>query len=341
MKIMRIIKGYCWVLIGMAVIWTPSCENPRGSIEPLPEDPISVGKSEYTIGLVMHGMNAPYYRGMAVGFEDEMAQRGGAAYVSDAQWKMDKQIADFEDMLTKGVDGIIVNALDPKAMVPSIIDAVESGIPVIAIDSGISEEAPIVTHIQSDSPNNGQLLGRWLVNRMGGKEIKLVVMSGSKGSEEGKRRRLNLISGIAETLMQTANGGSIEIVSQVWGGWNQNEGLTAMEDVLVAHGGNFNVVFAENDSMGMGARQAILDAGITDDITFISVDGQKECYELIQQGNYDATTINNPDLIVRTAVEYMIRYLEGERNIPQKIYTPPMVVTQENVEEYYNPNAVF
>ncbi|MBF0279501.1 MAG: substrate-binding domain-containing protein [SAR324 cluster bacterium] len=321
-QILKHVRSFCLVFISFLLV------------------PFAFGK-EYKIGLVMLGMNAPYYRGMVVGFEDEVKKRGSVAYSSDAQWKLDKQIADFEDMLTKGVDGIIINAIDPKAMVPSIAGAVESGIPVIAIDSGMSPEAPLVTHIQSDSPNNGQMLGAWLVDEMGDKQIKLVIMSGSKGSEEGKRRRLNLISGIAESLMKSNNKGKIEIVTQAWGGWNQNDGLKAMEDVLVAHAGGFNVVFSENDSMGMGARQAVIEAGTKSDVVYISVDGQKECYELIKDGKYNATTVNNPDKIARTAVDYMFKYLAGERNIPQKIYTPPMVITKGNVGDVYDPKSVF
>jgi ribose transport system substrate-binding protein len=114
-----------------------------------------------------------------------------------------------------------------------------------------------------------------------------------------------------------------------------------MEDILVAHQ-DFNVLAAENDSMALGALRAIEEAGRADDILVIAAaDGQKEAYEAIKEGRYGATGLNDPALIAKTAIDVGVKYLQGERNFPKVYYTPPACITEENVDQFYNPDAVF
>ncbi len=74
------------------------------------------------------------------------------------------------------------------------------------------------------------------------------------------------------------------IVTQGWGGWTNNGGLKAMEDILVAHK-NINVLFAENDAMAIGALKTIKEMGMQGKIALVGLDGQKEAYELIKKAN--------------------------------------------------------
>ena len=90
------------------------------------------------------------------------------------------------------------------------------------------------------------------------------------------------------------------------------------------------------------ALNAIADAGLTDQILVLAAaDGQKEALELIATGEYGATGLNDPALVARTAVDYVVEYLNGRTDFPTVSYTPPVAITQENVAEFYNPEAVF
>ena len=330
------------MLIGLALVIACGfafAEGGQETDEAMPGG--SVDGTGYTLGLCMLGMNAPYYAGMVAGFEAECDAAGAGAIVTDAQWVMEKQVSDFEDLLSKGVDAIVLNPLDPVALVPLTKRASAEGVPVFVIDSGISDDAAYVSRIASDSPNNGQLLGQWLVGELDDEAINVVVMSGSRGSLEGKTRRLNFIAGAIEAQMKSMNHSNFNVVSQAWGGWAHEGGLSAMEDVLVAHAGEFNVLFAENDAMALGALRAIEEEGFEDEVIVMAVDGQREAFERIQAGEYDATAINNPNLLASTAVDFALRYLSGEQDLPKQYRTPPAVITIDNVDEYYDPNSVF
>ncbi len=132
----------------------------------------------------------------------------------------------------------------------------------------------------------------------------------------------------------------ISIVAQGWGNWTNNGGLKAMEDILVANP-DINLLIAENDAMGMGALKAIEESGKADKITVVGFDGQKEAYELIKQGKFGATALNSPRELAKLVVEAVVRHLNGDKQPDKIIYTPAVIITRENVNNYYDPKALF
>jgi ribose transport system substrate-binding protein len=58
-------------------------------------------------------------------------------YITDAGGDINKQIADIEDLLAKGIDALLVTPASPTALVPVIEEAYESGIPVIVFNSAL------------------------------------------------------------------------------------------------------------------------------------------------------------------------------------------------------------
>ncbi len=336
------------LLVAVSVMMMVGCSLGGDAATGAPADsnsaaPEEIDVSQLVIGVSMLTQDAPYYVAQVEAIQEKGAELGVKEVImTDAQGDMNKQVSDVEDLLSKGIDILILNPKDPLALVSATKKAMSQGIPVIVIDSAIDESADIVAAISSDNDANGKLVGEWFVGQMGGKDIKLAVMSGSQGSVVGQIRRLSTISGIVETMLQQKNSTQgFEIVTQGWGGWNQEGGLDAMQDILVAHS-DINALLAENDSMALGALKAIQEAGLEDQIlVFAAADGQKEAYALIKEGKYGATGLNDPALIGETAVDVALRYLGGERGFPRNYYTPPACITIDNVDEYYDPNSTF
>jgi ribose transport system substrate-binding protein len=68
------------------------------------------------------------------GMEAEAKLLGGEIIVKDNQLKVDKQVSDFQQLLAQGVDGILVNPLDAKALTPLLAEAKKADVPVIGMD---------------------------------------------------------------------------------------------------------------------------------------------------------------------------------------------------------------
>ncbi|MGL4967974.1 MAG: substrate-binding domain-containing protein [Inquilinus sp.] len=303
----------------------------------------SAQAADCMIGISMKTLNAPYFAAQEAAAKDQAAKAGCQVATADAQNDMGKQIGDVEDMVSKGVNLLIINAADPQGLVPAINAAAAAGVKVVAIDSTVDPKAKYITLIQSSNDQNGFQVGQWLAQSTAGKDLKIALLSGEKGNVVGQERRLGVFRGLVEG--QLVNGGKVgfAVVGQGWGGWTHEGGLKAMEDLLVAHP-DINVVLGENDSMVLGARKALEAAGKVNDVLLVAAaDGQKEALQLIQEGQYGATGLNDPALIARTAVDVGMKALDGSlpADFPKTDLTTPDAITKDNVAKYYRPDAVF
>lgn len=302
----------------------------------------SASAQDCVIGVSMKTLDAPYFAAQDVAARAHGEELGCRMISADAGNDLNKQIADVEDMVAQGIQALIINVRDSQGLVPAVNAAAAAGVTVIAMDSTIDPSADILTLVQSSNTQNGMLVGRWLADQTKGEELKIALLSGDQGNEVGMERRLGVIAGLAEGQLENSGTVSIDIVAQGWGLWGNEGGLNAMEDILTAHP-DVNVVLGENDSMLLGARNALLAAGLADKVMLVAAaDGQKEALELIKTGEYAATGLNNPALVAATCVDIAKQAIDGTLgDISRVTYTEPAVITQDNVDEFYNPDAVF
>ncbi|WP_321786800.1 substrate-binding domain-containing protein [Paraburkholderia sp. J94] len=299
------------------------------------------GADKLKVGISMKVLNAPYFSAAMQAAKARVTELGGEPIVTDAQGTMQKQIADVEDLVTRGVKVLIIDPADPEGLVSAVNAATAAGVKVIVMDADLDPKANYLTLVQSSNRQNGALVGRWVVDTFGDKPLKIALVSGDKGNPVGKARRDGVLEGIVEAQLEKLGKANLQIVGQGWGNWTDEGGLKAMEDLLVANK-DINLVLGENDSMVLGARRAIESANRQGITLVAAADGQKEALALIKQGKYGATALNDPALIARTAVDLGFKAANGQaQNLPKITYTPPAVIDRGNIDKFYHPKAVF
>ncbi|MCL5129504.1 MULTISPECIES: substrate-binding domain-containing protein [unclassified Algibacter] len=294
------------------------------------------------IGYCTPSLNAPYYQALLQSIKSNTEKNGMVFLSADGQDDINKQIAAVEDLITKGVDALLLNPKDPDALVGVTRVAKAAGIPVFIIDSSIDPSADYVTTIQSNNLANGELAGEWLVQKMGSTKMNIALLSGNAGNPVGRTRKQGLLQGITEEQLRTQGKIDLNIATQAYTEWSYAGGLKAMEDILVAHP-DINVVITESDVCVLGAIKAIAQAGKTDDILIVAgADGQKEAIKYIMDTDfYGCTAMNSPVQIGKNAVHYAIEYMNGKRDFKKTSFTAPLLITKENAAKYYNPKALF
>jgi ribose transport system substrate-binding protein len=294
------------------------------------------------VGIAMYTLGAPYFAAQVAAAEDQAKKAGCTVTSADGQNDLAKQIADVEDMVSKGVNLLILNPRDPEGTIAAAEAATAAGVKVVIMDSSINPKANVITQVRSSNDQNGFLVGQWLANETKGKALKIILLSGDKGNEVGRDRRLGVFKGLTEGQLTNEGMTHFEVVGQGWGGWSNEGGLKAMEDLLTAHP-DVNVVLGENDSMVLGAMKALEAAGKKDVLVLAAADAQKEALEFIKAGTYGATGLNDPDLVARTAVDIGLKALDGSlpADFPKLNLTTPAVITKENVDKFYRADAVF
>jgi ribose transport system substrate-binding protein len=295
--------------------------------------------SDLKIGLSMQTMGSPYFVAQSNAMEAACKEQGIAVVAVDANSDTTKQQKDVEDLVAQGCNVIVINPADAQGAVAIANSVMAQGIPVFVMDNSIDPSASYVSVIQSNNSAIGTLVGEWIAQKFGAEEIRIGMLSGNAGNLLGVDRRIGVVKGIVETQLASSNSTNFKIVTQGWGGWNQEDGLSAAESMLTA-APNMNVIFAENDSMGLGAVIALQNAGRSD-VIVCGIDGQKESLALVQSGDYGASGFNDPVGVAKLTLETILRYTGGDTNVPKLISPDAAVITSANIAQYYNPNSDF
>ncbi|GEM81417.1 substrate-binding domain-containing protein [Vibrio superstes] len=298
------------------------------------DDTIKIGFSNRT-------MNGAFFSAMDKYMKQHTKEHGYEYISTDARNDLTKQMSDVEDMLSQGIDYLVLNPQDPEAGLRIAKNAERKGVPVIVLDSGIPLSAPVVTRVQADNQKNNIMLGEFAVDQYGSEPMNCVLVSGNQGNVVGEMRRVNFMRGVMEAQLRKYNQTNLTILSQGWGGWDQQGGLKAMEDLLVAHGDKVNCAFAENDEMALGVILSLKASNKLDDVKVFSNDGYKKGLESIKRGDIMATVGNNPNQLTEKVVEVIAEHEAGETQFPDYSYIKPVLMTKTNIDKHLDPESFF
>lgn len=331
------IMGTALILAALA-----SCQSPKGNKTATSEPNVKSNKdlSQVRVGYCTPSLNAPFYVALSKAVETSTKSYGMKFVSVDGQGDITKQITGVEDLISKGVNILIINPLDPKALVPTVNAASKAGIPVFIVDSYIEPEANYVTSVLADNQLNGELLGAWVSKKLNGAKINMALISGAQGNPVGKEKRMGFVRGVINQELTSQGTADLKVAAQGWGNWTISGGLKAMEDILVAHP-DINVLVAENDAMALGAMKAIGESGKGKNIVVVGFDGQKDALERITQGTMGATARNSPAELGKLVVQSVVKYLNGDKHLSRVSHTESVLITADNAKQYFDPKSIF
>jgi ribose transport system substrate-binding protein len=290
-------------------------------------------EKQLTIGVASFTLAAPYFVGMTEAVEKAAAQAGNVKVITtDANGDATKLTSDVEDLVARGVDGLIISA-GPLESAPAALNSAEQNdIPTVLVDRKLTGDN-YTSWIGPDNEAIGKQDGEYLAERLGGKGKVVIIRGGPADNTIGLARTNGLLSGLEGSGIETTK-------APEFGEWGTDGGQKVMEDVL-ASTKDIDAVFCENDSMCLGAQKAIRDAGRDKDIVLAGVDGQKEALKAILDGtNYVVTGLNDSGQIGTEGFKRLMAILDGEE-VEKDTVLPSPQITKDNAKEYYDPNSIF
>lgn len=258
------------------------------------------------IGVSLSTLNNPFFVSIREGIE-EGAGDDAETVISDAQNDSSTQSNQVEDLITQGVDLIIINPVDSTAIAPSVEKANEANIPVICVDRG-TDSGEIVSFIASNNIEGGKLAGEFILDKVG-ENAEVIQLEGIPGASSTRERG----EGFKE-----ATDGKINLVASQTANFDRAEGLTVMENLLQAHP-DVKAVFCQNDEMALGASEAIKASG--KDIVVVGFDGNDDAISAVEDGSISATVAQQPKEMGKLAIETAIKYLKGEQ-VEEQVDSP-------------------
>ena len=251
------------------------------------------------IGLVLSTLNNPFFVTLKDGAEAKAKELGYELVVLDSQNDPAKEIANMEDLTTRGVSLIMINPVDSDAVVNAVQTANNANIPVITLDRA-ANGGDVVTHIASDNIAGGKMAGEYIVEKLGGKG-KMVELEGIPGASATRDRGQGFNDAIKTS--------EIEVVAKQAADFDRTKGLSVMENMLQAQP-EIKAVFAHNDEMALGALKAIETS--KKEIMVVGFDATDDAVAAVKEGKMAATVAQQPDQIGALGVESADKVIKGE-----------------------------
>jgi ribose transport system substrate-binding protein len=277
--------------------------------------------AEYEIAFSLKTItNDDFQRAIANSVEKAVKDSGHkfSLVTAGEQTAVSTQVNQVEDLIAKKVNGIILNPMDSRAVIPVLRKAKDAGIPVILVDTPVEpgNEDLYVTYIGTDNFNAGKVGGETLAKALGG-EGNILIVRGANGNSAGDNRVDGFKAGI--------QGSGLKVVGEQPGDWTNNVAMQVMENMLQANS-KVEGVFTASDVMLDGILTALEDAG-RKNVKIMSVDGSKAAVERIEEGDLFGTMAQFPGRMGPKAVELLVGILDGK-------------IKPESVEKYIDSGTV-
>jgi ABC-type sugar transport system substrate-binding protein len=230
----------------------------------------------------------------------------------DAQQDQEKQIEAVRNFITQQVDVIVLAPVVETGWTDVLQEAADAGIPVVLADRGIeaADEDLYVTRLGSDFVAEGRSAGEWAATTFADDAdgTRILELQGTTGSAPANDRK----TGFFEVL--DAEGLNYQIVDSQSGNFTAEEGKSVMETFITTHGlDGIDLLYAHNDEMGLGAIQAIEEAGFAPgtDIQIIIVDGSKAGFQAGVDGKLNYIVECNP-VFGEQLMDVVVQVADGE-----------------------------
>ncbi|WP_406674666.1 substrate-binding domain-containing protein [Nonomuraea sp. N2-4H] len=279
------------------------------------DGPVAIGFSQAT-------QQSPFYVQLREGAEAAAKQAGASLYFADAGGDVTKQNNDIQDLITRQVDVLLVNPVDPQGVQPGIAAAKAAGVPVVTVDRPVPEGA--VAQVGRDNKAMGELVGKRLSEALGDKGGKVIEIRGDAGGAVARDRS----AGFHDAVKSNPN---IKIIEGPYSDYVRSKAVTAMQDLLQVHP-DVAAVYAHNDDMALGALQVLKENG-KDKVLVAGVDGLMEAVKQIPNGQYVATALNDPISLGAKAVETVLKVKKGEQ-VEANINAGTALIDKDNAAEY-------
>jgi simple sugar transport system substrate-binding protein len=243
------------------------------------------------VGFAQEGAESGWRTANTASLKDAFSAGNGFKLTfSDAQQKQENQIAAIRSFVTQGVDAIVFAPVVETGWNDVLKQAKQANIPVILEDRAVDASAQdlYTSRVGDDFEKEGETAGKWVADNFNGKKANLVVLEGTAGSSAANDRTTGFNKAIKGT--------DINVLDSQDGNFTRAEGKTVMEGFLQKYGKKINVLFAQNDDMGLGALDAIKSAGLTPgkDIQIVTVDGTHDGLQALVNGEFNYVVECNP-----------------------------------------------
>ena len=301
-------------------------------------------KDKYRIAVIPKGMTHVFWKSIHAGALKARQELNDSGLDVEVIWKgplkeddRESQIRVVEDFITLGVSGIVLAPLDDAALRMPVKNAVDYGIPVVIIDSGLNSK-DYTSFVATDNYIGGEKGGQRLAEILGGKG-KVIMLRCHEGSASSTKREQGFLDVLKEKYPE------IEVVSSnQYGGATTESAYIASENLLAplrkSDGGlTIDGIFCPNESTTFGMLRALEDSDLAGKVKYVGFDSSDRLVQALRKGTIKGLVLQDPINMGYLGVKTIVAHLQGQ-TVDERIDTGSVVATPENMDEPHIKNML-
>ena len=268
-----------------------------------------------TIAVIPKGMTHEFWKSIHAGAV-QAAREFGVEIIWKGPQKEDdraQQITVVEDVISRGVAGIVLAPLDDRALVRPVQDAVAEKMPVVIIDSGLQGD-DFVSYVATDNFQGGVLAARRLGELLAGKgRIFMIRYQEGSASTTGARKRFPGndrrpdFPGVPFLVQDQYTGPTTETAYQ-------------LVENLLGRFPDVDGIFCPNESSTFGVLRALQEAQLAGKVKFVGFDSSPKLVQALRDGHLHGLVLQNPVKMGYLGVHACVQSLRGE-TVPERVDT--------------------
>lgn len=282
-------------------------------------------EEQKTLAFLPPAMISPYYASCLEGAQAAADELGYKLDVAAPESESDyvSQVNLVDNMITNGVAGIIVCAINTDAIVTAVKNANEAGVPVVMFNvQNELADGEVASYVVYDQRAGAAKVADYLGTLVDGAETNVAIIEGLP-SEHTTERMGGFLDCIEEKYP------NIHFVGSQPGDWEREKGMNAAANMMQAM--DIDAFFGLSDEMSLGAAQAVKQAG--GDQIVVSFDGTPSAVDAVKAGDLACTLSIGGVSTGDACVRQLDKILKGEE--VEKFYTiETEVVTPDNVDQF-------
>lgn len=290
------------------------------------------------IGLSMDDLRLERWQHDRDMFVAKAKELGAEVVVQSANGDDQTQFSQCENLISQGVDILVIIPHNGDVMAPIIEQAHKAGIKVLSYDRLITK-SNVDYYISFDNIKVGELQAKAITDLV--PKGKYFLMGGSPVDNNAKLFR----EGQMNVLKPFIAKGDIQVVGDQWvKDWLPEEALKIMENALTANNNKIDAVVASNDSTAGGAVQALAAQNLAGKVPISGQDAELASCQRIVEGTQTMTVYKSIKLLAPSAAEIAVKIVKGDqiktdgvvnngtKDVPSILLTPISVDAKNMVD---------
>ena len=277
------------------------------------------------IGISVGLLGNPFFVATIKGIEDRAKEINPNVQVTSvsADYDLNKQVSQMDSFVAAGVDIIMLNAVDAKAIAPAVKKAQAAGVIVAAFD--VSAPGADVT-VMTNNIKAGEEACGYIVDQLKGKGD-VVIINGPASSSI-----IDRVQGCKNVLAKSPD---IKILSDDQNAQGSRDGGLAVMQGLLTRFDKIDAVFAINDPTAIGAELAAKQLN-RNEFFFTAVDGAPDIEKSLASGNsmIKASASQDPYTMAGDSLKMAVDVLNGKKPAQDTVLLDPQLITAGNIKDY-------